>query len=95
MVGEGVVFMLTPPEAAAAQRAQMQASRCASTGTQASNSDVNTAVVHQQGLCGTPVARSASFAQTLLWPHKGHRLVSMARGAEIWGIVVFCVGPAV
>jgi hypothetical protein len=52
--------------AAAAQRAQIQASRCASTGTRASSSGVKTAVVHQHGPCGTPVARSASLAHALL-----------------------------
>ena len=72
--------------AAPAQRAQMQARRCASTGTLSNNSGVKTASVHQQGPCAIPVAFSASLAHWLLWPHIGHLLVSMAAWLGISGM---------
>lgn len=75
--------------AAAAQRAQMQARRRASAGTLSNNSGVKTAVVHQQGPCAIPVACCASLAHWLLWPHIGHRRVSMAVRLGISGMANF------
>lgn len=51
----------------------MQALRCASAGTRASNSGANVTVVHQQGGWAWPVARATSLAQPLGWPHRGQR----------------------
>jgi len=82
-VGQFAAAALRP--SVAAQRAQMQASLRASGDTRSSKAWLNEAVVHQQGPCGTPVARSTSLAQALLWPHSGHRQVSTAGlvGVEI------------
>ena len=63
----------------------MQALRCASGGTRASNSGAKATVVHQQGGWACPVARAISLAQPLGWPHSGQRQGSMAAGLGSMG----------